>query len=161
MSAGSKHQIDWNWSSSKMVPSWHQDSYVEFSPWICLWVLLILVYGIKRFNYFDLTNFSSFCTWNFSNNSHPLWMEHKRKFFKISLCNFGIPPFPSSSLDIQILTFFLHLTFESYFFYFFIFFKTWTVNLFEFFLFFYFPFFPFPFFFFRAYWLWDGYLMEF
>ena len=33
---------------------------MEFSPWICLWVLLILVYGIERFNYFDLTNFSFF-----------------------------------------------------------------------------------------------------
>ena len=27
--------------------------------------------GFERFNYFDLTNFSSFCIWNFSNNSHP------------------------------------------------------------------------------------------
>ena len=159
MSAGSKHQIDWNWSSSKMVPSWHQDSYVEFSPWICLWVLLILVYGIERFNYFDLTNFSSFCTWNFSNNSHPLWMEHKRKFFKISLCNFGIPPFPSSSLDIQILTFIFDIWTSTFIcLNFFLFHKHGQWIYLNFFLFF---FLSFLFFLFRAYWLWDGYLMEF
>jgi hypothetical protein len=55
--------------------------------------------GFERFNYFDLTNFSSFCIWNFSNNSHPPMV------FQDKLCNFGILPFPSSSLDIQILTF--------------------------------------------------------
>ena len=55
--------------------------------------------GFERFNYFDLTNFSSFCIWNFSNNSHPP-MELQN-----FSSNFGILPFPSSSLDIQILTF--------------------------------------------------------
>ena len=43
MSDGSESSIYWNWSCSKIILSRHQDSYLAFSPWICLWALLILV----------------------------------------------------------------------------------------------------------------------
>jgi hypothetical protein len=80
MSDGSESSNYWNWSCSKIILSRHLDSYLAFSPWICLWVLLILVSKkIERFNYFDLPNFSSFCIWNLSNNSHP-WMELQNIF---------------------------------------------------------------------------------